>query len=230
MDTYEILSKHFLLQYLRRDEVEGLLDLAVTRRYKPNQVIFNKGDPGDGLLAILDGRVKIGTISAEGKEITLNILGPGDIFGEIALIDGRDRTAHAIAMTRTDLLFLRRDDFMAFLQRNPELTTRLLIILCERIRWVSEIVEDNMFLDLPGRLAKKLLGLARNFGDARPHGTRIALKLSQTDLAELIGMTRESVNKQLKTWQEEGLIAWDRGYVTIHDMDGMGRLAVTDRS
>ncbi len=180
-------------------------------------MIFNKGEPGDGLHAIVSGRVRIGTISHDGREVVLNILEAGEIFGEIALIDGRERTAHAIAMTPAEILFLDRGRFLPFLECHPVIGTRLLVVMCDRIRWVSNMVEDAMFLDMRGRLAKKLLGLARDYGEVEDRGTRIALKLSQQDLANLIGVTRESVNKQLRTWQDDGSIVSERGYITILD-------------
>ena len=220
-DRRNLLAQHFLLQHLPPKELDQVVAFAQTRRYAADEMIFNKGDPGDGLLAIVSGRVRIGTISRDGREVVLNILDAGAIFGEIALIDGRERTAHAIAMTPTEILFLDRGRFLPFLESHPSTMTRLLVVLCDRIRWVSEMVEDTLFLDLPGRLAKKLLGLARDYGEAGERGTRITLKLSQQDLANLIGMTRESVNKQLRAWQDDGLIALDHGYVTILDEDGL---------
>jgi CRP-like cAMP-binding protein len=214
-----VLSKHFLLQHLQPEELDELLTVAFVRRAASGEMLFQKGDPGDSLMAIISGRIKISTLSESGKEVALNILGPGDMFGEIALIDGRERTADASAMAASELLVIQRRDFMPFLEHRPDVSARLLVVLCERIRWVSDLYEDAVFLDLPARLSKQLLRLAKAYGEPVPNGTMISLKLSQQELGNLMGTTRESVNKQIGAWREEGLISIDKGFITIHEMD-----------
>lgn len=214
-----VLSKHFLLQHLQPGELDELLTVAFVRRAASGEMLFQKGDPGDSLMAIMSGRIKISTLSESGKEVVLNILGPGEMFGEIALIDGRERTADASAMAPSELLVIQRRDFMPFLERRPDVSARLLVVLCERIRWVSDLYEDAVFLDLPARLSKQLLRLAKAYGEPVPNGIMISLKLSQQELGNLMGTTRESVNKQIGAWREEGLISVNKGFITIHEME-----------
>ena len=220
-----LLSKHFLLRYLEPQELDQLLAYARLQRCAPNEVLFQKGDPGDSLLAIVKGHIKISTLSEEGKEVVLNILGPGELFGEIALIDGKERSADAQAMERGELLVIDGRDFMPFLERRPELATRLLVVLCERIRWVSDLYEDAIFLNLPARLAKHLLRLGQTYGEPTDQGTRIGLKLSQQDLGNLMGTTRESINKQIRAWESREMIDFDRGYITIRSPEELEDLS-----
>jgi CRP-like cAMP-binding protein len=219
-DMRAVLARHFLLKHLEESELDQLLKFAKLRRARPGEVLFQKGDPGDGLLGIMTGRIKISTISAEGKEIVLNILGPGELFGEIALIDGKDRSADATVMETAELVVIDARDFMPFLEERPDLTTRLLVMLCERVRWVNDLYEDAVFMHLPARLAKHLIRLGETFGVEADDGSlRISLKLSQQDLGNLMGTTRESVNKQMRGWIDDGVVTVEAGYITIRDRD-----------
>lgn len=217
-DWRPILQKHFLLKHLAPEELDKLMAFVQVRRAATGETLFEKGDPGDALWAILDGAVKISAFSDDGREITLNVLSTGDLFGEIALIDGKARTANATAMQPSRFLLIHRRDFMPFLASHPDLSTRLLVILCERIRWVSDLYEDALFLNLPARLAKKLLQLAEDHGEEAANGDiTIKLKLSQSELGNLLGTSRESVNKQLRAWQESGLVRSEKGRITLTD-------------
>jgi CRP/FNR family transcriptional regulator, cyclic AMP receptor protein len=194
---------------------------ATVRHYQPNDEIFAKGDPGDALYAVLMGRVCIYTGSPEGEEAILNILEPGEMFGEIALLDGAPRTASARAMKAVDLLQIHRDHFVPFLHDHPELCVSILQVLCGRIRMNVEFIEDTVFLHLPARLAKRLLSLAEVYGKPDARGVRIDLRLSQQDLAHMIGATRERVNKELGVWREQGLIAVEDGMIVIRQPSGL---------
>lgn len=227
-DIRAVLANHFLLKLLDDDELRELLRYARLRHARAGEVLFQKGDPGDGLLAILSGRIKISTLSEDGKEVVLNILGPGELFGEIALIDGKDRSADASVMEAADLVVIDARDFMPFLHARPELTTRLLVVLCNRFRWISDLYEDAIFRHLPARLAKHLLRLAGTFGEPTDDGPRIGIKLSQQDLGNLMGTTRESVNKQMRVWMADGLISVEAGYITIRDSDSLEAYAEPD--
>jgi CRP-like cAMP-binding protein len=211
-DMRTILARHFLLKHLEASELDQLLKFAKLRRAGPGEVLFQKGDPGDGLLGILRGRIKISTISAEGKEIVLNILGSGELFGEIALIDGKDRSADATVMEDAELVVIDARDFMPFLEERT--------MLCERVRWVNDLYEDAVFMHLPARLAKHLIRLGETFGVESDDGSlRINLKLSQQDLGNLMGTTRESINKQMRGWMEDGVVEVENGYITIRDRE-----------
>jgi CRP/FNR family transcriptional regulator, cyclic AMP receptor protein len=220
-----ILSRHFLLGELEPRALDQLLAYGHYRVFPRGEVIFQKGDPGDSLLAVIFGKIRISTISADGQEVVLNVLGAGDVFGEIAFLDGKDRTADASALEETGLLMLQRSSFYPFVKANPDVAMRLLEILCERLRWVSDNYEDVIFLDLPARLAKRLLRLADRFGKPTDEGVRVDLKLSQQELGHMTGVTREAVNKVLRKWDEEGFVSIERAALTIRARDRLELIA-----
>lgn len=224
-DRRSLLSRNLLLGSLDSHELDELLSSARVMCFDRDEVIFNKGDPGDGLYAILCGRLGIKTVSASGKEIFLNILEEGDVLGEIALLDGKERTAGAVAMEPTELLFIGRRHFIDLLERHPKLSVRLLGVLCTRLRWTSEIIEDTVFRDIRSRLARRLLSLAHVYGTEVADGTRIKLRISQENLGRMMGATRESINKELGAWQSQGVIGYSRGHITIRDAEVLERLA-----
>lgn len=196
-------------------ELDSVLNMAAESRFRRGQTIFQKDDAGSSLMAVLGGRVRISTVSAEGKEVTLNVISPGEVFGEIALLDGKPRSADATAIEDTTLLVLERRDFMPFVLNNQDLTARLLAILCERLRRTSVALEDIALFDLPVRLGRVLLKLAEDYGRQSGTGLRIDMKLSQKDLSNLVAATRESINKQLRAWRETGLVSLDGGYIIL---------------
>ena len=212
-----ILGEHFLLKHLPEKDLKRLEAFAKTRRFKAKEPVFMKGDPASGMMAVVAGRVRISSYSSDGREIVLNVINPGEVFGEIALIDGGERTADATAMEDTELMILERRDFVPFLERNPELCIKLLMVMCNRLRRTSEQLEDFSFLDLRTRLAKRLLDLAEDHGIEEEGGVRISLSLSQRVLGAMMGTSREAVNKQLRAWEDEGLIRLKRGSVTLLD-------------
>ena len=209
--------------------MDAFLALSVPQKFVRNRVIFSKGDPGDGLYVIAEGRVGIKTISKHGKEIFLNIMEIGEVFGEIALLDGKERTAGAVAMEPSELLFISRGRFIPFVEQRPELSTRLLEVLCERLRWVSDIVEDAMFRDVRARLARRLFRFSRVYGEPAPNGIRIRLRISQENLGLMLGASRESINKELVALQSENVLSYGRGYFTLHDIDRLAELAEESR-
>ncbi len=180
------------------------------------------------MMAVLSGRVRICSYSADGREVVLNVINPGEVFGEIALIDGGERTADAFAMEATDLLILSRRDFLPYLEKNPQLCVQLLEVICRRLRSTSEQLEDLNFLDVRSRLAKRLLFLANRHGEVSEQGIRINVRLSQHMLASMIGTSREAVNKQLRAWEGKGLIDVRRGSITILDREGLEKVINED--
>jgi CRP/FNR family transcriptional regulator, cyclic AMP receptor protein len=214
-----ILAEHSLLGQLPEDARAHLRSLVSTRVFQANQVVFLKGDEGNALMAVLSGRIRICSYSADGREVVLNVMRPGDVFGEIAMIDGGPRTADAFAMETTRLLILSRGDFMPFLERHPAVAITLLKVLCERLRRTSNQVEDYFFLDLRCRLAKCLLHLRSETDAGRNSGGAVTIRASQQLLASMIGTSREAVNKQLRAWEAMGLIALHRGSITILGAD-----------
>ena len=216
-DKELVLAQHFLLRHLGRDELRRLAATTALAHHPARTVIFQKGDPGTSMMAVIRGKVKICTQSIDGKELVLNLINRGGLFGEIALLDGEPRTADAVALEETDLLVLERSRFQPFLSERPELALRLISVLCKRLRQTSEHLEDTMFFEAPSRLARSLLRLAEAFGKIEDGGTRLDIKLSQQQLGNLVGVSRESVNKQLGEWQRGGLIDFASGIITLRD-------------
>jgi CRP-like cAMP-binding protein len=219
-----LLAKHFLLREADRKTLDQLVATSVVVGYGNRQRIFDKGDEGDRLLGVLGGQVRIYVMSSEGRELIMNVMMPGELFGEISLIDGKPRSASAVAMGDTDLLHIRRQDFLNLLKNNGDLCLKFMSILCERVRWTSGLLEDASLLDLPSRLAKRLLNLAQGIGEKQGDGIRIGLKLSQTDLGNMLGVTREAVNKQLREWKKEGFVDMRDGQMLILDPKSLSAL------
>jgi CRP/FNR family cyclic AMP-dependent transcriptional regulator len=204
-----------LFQAMQPVELDGILRLATERRCRRGQTIFQKGDAGSSMMAVLSGRVRIGAISLEGKEITLNMIDAGEVFGEIALLDGKPRSADATAIEDTLLLVIERRNFLPFLEGDQGLALRLLAVLCERLRQTSEALGDFVMFDLSARLGRTLVKLAADYGRPSGQGVRIGIKLSQNDLSRLVASSRESVNKQMRAWEEEGLVAKEGGLIVL---------------
>jgi CRP/FNR family transcriptional regulator/CRP/FNR family cyclic AMP-dependent transcriptional regulator len=217
------LSRIRLFAGIPPEQVERLEERAKRRSFRRGEVIFHKGDPGATLYLILSGQVKIVLPSEGGEEAVLGVLDEGEFFGELSLIDGRPRSATIMATQSTEALVLHRDDFLAFLDSNPKCAVDLLHTLCERLRETDEFVEDAVFLDVPGRLAKKLLELADEYGQSGADGTIIGLRITQQELATMVGATRESVNKHLRGYRARGIIEIDRQRITIVRPDDLRR-------
>jgi CRP-like cAMP-binding protein len=220
----ELLAKHFLLREADPKTLDQLTAASVVVSYGNRQRIFDKGDDGDRLLGVLAGQVRIYVISSEGRELIMNVIMPGELFGEISLIDGKPRSASAVAVGETDLLHNKRADLQSRLQKNSELCFKVMSVLCERVRWTSGLLEDASLLDLPARLAKRLLNLAEGVGEKEGDAIRIGVKLSQTDLGNMLGVTREAVNKQLREWKKDGIVDMTDGQVLIQDPKMLARL------
>jgi CRP-like cAMP-binding protein len=220
----EVLAHHGLFADLAPNDLDRLVQLGVTRSFVAGEAVFSKGDPGEAMMAVLTGRVRISCCSVDGREMVFAVFGPGEVFGEIAMLDGGERTADAVAIEPTDLVIVRRRDFMPFLAGNTELCLKLLVMLCDRIRRTSEQIEDFSFLPVGRRLAKRLLCLADFSGRPAGSGVQITLPLSQQMLAGMMGTSREWVNKTLRTWTSDGLIDLDHGRIVIRDRAALERI------
>jgi len=221
IDRRQILANHFLFQHLADQDLATLLTHARVEKHRANDVIFRQGMPGHNLIAVLSGQVKITIQASSGKEIVLAICNPGEVFGELALLDGKPRSADAIAISSCELLVIDRRDFLAFLEARPAVCIRLLAVLSARLRRTDEQVQELAFLDLPSRLAKTLVRLCEAHSRASPKGLEINLKLSQHELGRMVGGSRESVNKQLRAWQNAGLVRLAAGKIIIQDLAGL---------
>lgn len=194
---------------------ERLAGLAVQRCYRRGEIIFSKGDPGDALYAVVSGKIRISAGAADGREMSLNIMEPGDTFGEIALLDGGTRTAAATATVASELVSIRRDHFLGLIEREPRVALELLRLCGERLRWTSGLVEDAALLHAPARLAKRLLSLGKLDGQRSKAG--LTLRISQEDLATFLGVSRQVVNQHLQGWKANGWVELGRGSVTVLD-------------
>lgn len=211
------------LTVLPERELEQLALQTHPRRYRAGDIIFHREDPGSTLYIVQSGRVKLVLASPEGREVTVGLLGAGDFFGELALLDGGPRSATVVALEPVEALTLARAPFVAVLEHHPEVAGALLTVLGERIRQTDELLQDILFLDLPARLAKRLLALGEQHGHRTPEGLRIDLRLSQTDLARMVGSTRESVNRCLNAYSERGLLRLDRDAIALLRPDELRR-------
>lgn len=220
-----VLQRNNLFGALQSAEMSAVLSFADRQRVERGTRVFAKGDPGDSMYAVLRGRLAVQTESAEAKVMVLNTLKAGDVFGEIAMLDGGERTATVVASETCDLLRVDRTDFLPFLEARPDLCIRLMGVLCERVRWTSAIIEDTVFLNVTRRLAKRILILAQSYGRRTEKEVRIATFISQEDLANMLGVSREIVNKTLKIFQTSGALSYRNGYLIVHDPECLERIA-----
>jgi CRP/FNR family transcriptional regulator, cyclic AMP receptor protein len=210
-----IIERNSLFRGLPAPTLTRVAALATRRMYDEGEVVFMRGDPGDSLCGVVTGRVRISSSGAGGKEVFLNIMEPGDAFGEIALLDGSPRTATATAMARTELVVIQREAFFGLLQSQPQLATHLIQLLCKRVRWTATQMVDSALLTVPARLAKRLLSLASAFGREAESGTKVTI--SQEELAQFLGLSRQIVNQHLQTWRAKSWITLGRGSVTLEN-------------
>jgi len=218
-----VLQRNYLFRGLPDGSLERIAALAARRTYAKGAVIFAQGDEGDALFGVAAGRVRISASGAGGQEVFLNIMEPGDTFGEIAVMDGLPRTAGATALDHTTVIFIKRPDFLQLLEREPRLAIHLLKLLCERLRWTSELVEESAFLAGPARLAKRLMILASLHGRAASIGC-LELRISQAELARFLGISRQIVNQHLSEWRRNGWVDLGRSQIVIRNAEALRRM------
>lgn len=202
-----LLGMNPLFSGLDPDAIAAIARLCQIRKLPAGQTLFQKGDPGDALYGVRRGQIRIETGTATGERMTIEVFGPGDLFGEIAVLDGRSRTADAVAQEDCELFVLPRAEIMAMLERDSRLAIRIIELLCGRLRSTNERTEEMMFQPLPVRLARRLEALAADFGSD--------LQITQDELAGLVGVTRESVNRQLQEWRANGIVRLGRGRIQV---------------
>lgn len=224
MTPQDLFRNHPFLPVLTESESRDLLKHAHLKRVQPGQIVFYKDDPGDGLYGVLSGRVVVTVESAAGKELILNMFGPGEFFGEIALLDGKGRTANAVAREASELLFLGRSAFLTFLKQRHDVAVRIIVFLCERLRRTNSLVEDATFLSVPTRLAKQLTALFDHYGVRSASTAAMTIRISQGELAQMLGVSREIVSRQLAIWREAGIVELGRGNLTILDSKALDRI------
>jgi CRP-like cAMP-binding protein len=195
---------------LRQPELEALAQRMRQRRYKEDEAIFHRDDPGAAMYVILSGRVKIHNEGVDGTDIIITVFKGGEFFGELPLLDGSERSADATTMEPTELLMLTRGDLEDAIQRHPRIALNMLASLATRIRVSNVSIESLSALDVKGRVARVLLDLSERHGEAVNGGTRINAKLTQSELAAIVGASRESVNKEIGKFRRRGIVDYDQ--------------------
>ena len=228
LNAQTVIERNRLFRGLPAATLGQIARLAVRRVYAKGETVFAQSDPGDGLYGVVTGRIRISASSVDGKELFLNIMEPGDTFGEIALLDGRPRTATASATAASDLIVIPRDQFMGLLRREPELVSHVLELLCQRVRWLSGLTEDSALLPVPARLARRLLTLGKIHGQDTARGIR--LSISQEEMARFVGLSRQVVNQYLQNWKARQWVGLGRSNITIIDPDALQFIVANDSS
>jgi CRP/FNR family cyclic AMP-dependent transcriptional regulator len=222
-----VLGSIPLFAGLSPEQLEKVAALAQVRSFAGREVVVTQGEAARALFAIVRGRLKVASSGPDGRDTVLGIMAEGEVFGEVALLDGGARSATCTAIEPCELLVIERTEFMALLETSPAIAVKLLHVLAGRLRRLSQRSEDAAFLDVPSRLARSLLDLAVRFGEqgSPATGIRIMLKLSQQELGDLVGATRESINKHLGDWARQGFLEVRGGRLTISDIDSVRRIA-----
>ncbi|MBW2606623.1 MAG: Crp/Fnr family transcriptional regulator [Deltaproteobacteria bacterium] len=221
----QLLNKIPLFNSLSDSDLESLSESVRLQSLKKGQTLFRKGDEGASLYIIKQGTIKIVLPSRLGDEVIVTIFSEGDFFGEMALFDGKPRSADALAMESTKIYMLSRKDFLLFLHSNINAMESILSQLTKRLRDTDDFLEGTCFLNVSARLAKKLLDLAESYGQKDGDKVYIDLNLTQKELGDMIGSTRESINKELKILRDKGLITKQENKIQIIDMARLKRRA-----
>ncbi|HVM44047.1 MAG TPA: Crp/Fnr family transcriptional regulator [Gemmatimonadales bacterium] len=216
MPATDVLRKVPLFSDLSEGDLASFAEVTREREYPKNSVILFEDDPGDSLYIVSSGQVKVVLIGEDGREVILSVLGDGDFFGEMALIDDEPRSAHVIAMKDSQLLVLRRDDFQSQVAMHPQIALKLLRVLVQRLRRADEKIGGLVLLDVNGRVARLLLDLADESG-----GPKITRRLTHHTIAQMIGSSRETVSRAMRELVDRGLIETTRREIAIKDRDGL---------
>jgi CRP-like cAMP-binding protein len=223
MQYVDFLHKVSLFSELTPEELRQLAGLVREQHYKKNVTIFHINDPGNALFILKSGLVKITIEDQSGREIILRILYPTDFFGEMALIDGMSRSATVTTQEPSDALIIYRDQFVGFIEKSPKILLDMAAVLSRRLRKVNELIRSLAFFDVYGKVARVLLNLAAERGRQTERGMVIDLRLTQQELAELAGMSRETMTRTLRDFQQAGCVSIDSGIITILEVDMLQR-------
>ncbi|HEU4491279.1 MAG TPA: Crp/Fnr family transcriptional regulator [Jiangellales bacterium] len=221
----EVLRSAPLFRELDDEAASALRASMVEVQLGRGEVLFREGDTGDRVYVVIDGKVKLGRTSSDGRENLLAILGPGQMFGELSLFDPGPRSATVTAVTDTVLLSLANEDMLTWLTGRPEVARGLLLQLGQRLRRSNDTLADLVFSDVPGRVAKALLDLSTRFGVPSEEGVRVVHDLTQEELAQLVGASRETVNKALADFAGRGWLRLEQRSVVILDLERLQRRA-----
>ncbi len=217
------LSRVSLFADLDEEGIKELSAIARKRIFRQGEVIFHRDDPGQVLYIIREGKVKICLTSPDGQEVSLTVLGAGECFGELAILDGEPRSTDAIALERLEVYTLQRQDFINVVLNHPKIAIQVMKVLSQRLRQTDQQIEDLLFLDVYGRVAKKLLELSESHGVPTPQGIRIDLRLTQQELASMVGASRESVNKVMGYFTDKRYVMTDKHKITLMKLADLRR-------
>jgi CRP-like cAMP-binding protein len=216
-----LIQNCVLFEGLSESERSAISATARIRVCEPGETIFAIGSPGHQMMAVLSGTVRISVPSNDGKELLLATIHPGDVFGELAVLDGKERSADAVAESACSLAILERRDILAFLERNPAAWLKIVDVLCLRLRRTDQVLAEVALMQLPTRLAKMMLRIAKD----SPAEKLQKIGFSQRELASMVGGTRESVNKCLRKWQVGGIVQVSESWITITDRPALEGIA-----
>ncbi|MEO3937760.1 Crp/Fnr family transcriptional regulator [Dermatophilaceae bacterium Soc4.6] len=222
---HDVVRRAPLFAALDDEAGSALLSGMSTVRMERGDVLFREGDPGDTLYVIGEGKVKLGRTSPDGRENLIAILGPGEMFGELSLFDPGPRTMTATAVAEVQLMGLGNESLTGLLSGRPEVSKALLAALAQRLRRTNEHLADLVFTDVPGRVAKALLDLATRFGRPVENGVMVSHDLTQEELAQLVGASRETVNKALADFASRGWLRLEARAVLLMDVERLQRRA-----
>jgi CRP/FNR family transcriptional regulator, cyclic AMP receptor protein len=217
-----VLRKHPIFSDLEPEALDQLCRYAKHATLKRGATLFSKGDPGNSLYAVISGSVKMSISSPDGRNAILNIVGPGEIFGEIALLDGRARSTDAIANSTCEVFIIDRREFIPFVKSQPTLAMKFIELLCGRLRLTSDQVEQIILQNLPGRLAAALIRLSEKH---KPEAGGRTIAVTQQEISEMVGMTRESINKQLRAWATRNWVRLEHGAIVVLNPEVLRELA-----
>lgn len=223
MELYSSLRKIPLFESFSQSALEHLSASLRIQMLRKKQALFRKGDEGTALYIVKKGKIKIVLPSKLGEEVILSIFSEGDFLGEMSLFDRKPRSADAVAMEESEVYVLNRTDFYSLLQQHETAIQCVLSSLSERLRKTNDLLESVSSLSVSAKLAKKLMELGRDFGERNKDVVRIGLRLTQQEMADLVGATRESINKELKIMRDKGLISTVSGYIQLHDLERLER-------
>ena len=220
----EQLGRHPLLHRLAEDDLRALVDNATVRVFDQRAEVFAQGDEARSVLVMIHGYVKLSAVTAGGRDVVLDLVGPGDVFGELGVLTEQSRAASAIALTPCSVLSIDARPFLAALARVPEAMFWVIRLLGQRLNKATQQMTDGLALPAPARLAKALLELAALQSRAVADGLQISLPLSQRELGAMTGLIRESINKHLGLWREAGWLSQAGRMITLHDVSALRRL------
>lgn len=219
-----LFSSTPLFSGLEASTLDALIKITKTRQLNEREVVFRQGQPANEMFIIAEGRVRVSMLLKDGKEINMRTLGPGDTFGEIALFDRNERTATITAIEIGRCFVIERDVFESFLRKHPDVAIQLLAALSYRLRVTDRLIKETLCFDIPSCLATKLLELAKGYGQHTEKGIRINAVFSEADLEEITGLPAQSITAQIRIWQEQGLIKFRNGDITLINPKEMERL------